>query len=153
MHIIYYNVSYTSHTIIYFINKIKFSKLQNFVRSASLDDFWTDMKAAQRNKSTESEKFNIRNMMDPWTKQNSYPILLVVRYSNSAQLGIMNILPQNASDNWRIPVTYTTQTHLNFNNTLPNLWLKSGNLFRGHFFNSSAEGDWIIFNLQQTGKY
>lgn len=124
-----------------------------FIRLASLDDFWTDMTAAHRDETTEAKKFNIR-MMDPWIKEKNYPILLVVQYSNSPELGVMNILPQNAiSGNWRLPITYTTQTHLNFNNTSPNIWLNPGILLQGHFFNTSSKNDWIIFNLQQTGKY
>lgn len=52
---------------------------------------------------------------------------------------------------WWIPLTYTTEKELNFNNTKPSQWMRAtkeitlSNLDLG-------PNQWIIFNLQETGK-
>ncbi|XP_032679913.1 thyrotropin-releasing hormone-degrading ectoenzyme-like isoform X2 [Odontomachus brunneus] len=87
-----------------------------------------------------------------WLSQPNYPILYLVEYKD----GHGKYIKQNASMKtvnvlklWVIPVTYTTQTELNFLDTSPKLWYTGGN----HELPQLDPYDWIIFNIQQTGFY
>lgn len=87
-----------------------------------------------------------------WTSQEKHPILTVTRNgktdgTQSSQY--VNISQKNdACRVWQIPLTYTTQSELNFWDTSPRLWLKEsvGQLDGIH------QNDWVIFNVQQTGE-
>lgn len=57
---------------------------------------------------------------------------------------------------WWIPVSYTSQSNANFNNTGANLWIEGERTVT--ISNDTAptpwdENDWIVANLQQTGYY
>jgi len=107
------------------------------------------------NKATTVPVINIKEVMDSWLNQNYYPILNVKQNEDRK---IVEISAQ--TDISYIPVTYNTQTNINFENTLPNFWLKgqlqrqmSPFLPKKIFTFSNIKTDWIILNLQQTGKY
>jgi len=58
----------------------------------------------------------------------------------------------NKSDEkeYYIPVTYTTESKLDFKVTWTNFWLTP---WRSKIELSFEKYEWIIFNLQQAGKY
>lgn len=51
---------------------------------------------------------------------------------------------------WWLPITYTTELNINFNDTLPRFWVKPWERYKTVDIGADS---WIIFNLQQTGKY
>jgi len=82
--------------------------------------------------------------------QKYYPVLKITREYNSPlewiQVSTHNL---NKLANYDIPITYTTQTHRHFTSTLNNILLR-------HFLKFGLrlkENGWILFNIQQTGKY
>lgn len=98
--------------------------------------------------------------MAPWMKQKHYPVLKVIRNPGGFENMTLEVL--NTSNNWSIPLTYTTQADLNFNDTLPEIWLNMSDIGRhayildianSNFDRELNESEWIIFNIKQTGKY
>ncbi|XP_070155161.1 aminopeptidase N-like [Polyergus mexicanus] len=66
----------------------------------------------------------------------------------------------NITGNLSIPLTYTTQIQLDFDNTSPDIWLFYKDSYTGgsskrniQKIKNLASNEWIIFNLQQTGYY
>ncbi|XP_026825227.1 aminopeptidase N-like isoform X2 [Ooceraea biroi] len=96
---------------------------------------------------------NLKKLMHTWIKEMHYPVLKVIRnYHNNMVMMLQenhNILDRNQ---WWIPVTYTTQTELEFTDILPKLWLQPGvqNLI---IEETVQKNEWIIANLQQAGYY
>ena len=102
--------------------------------------------------------------MDTWTLQTGYPEVKVERdYENKA----INFTQHRFvySDNekrhkfleekiedplWWIPISYTTSSKLNFNQTAPALWIN-----KTRSLNVQSEDfqpkDWVLVNIQQTG--
>ncbi|RLU24282.1 hypothetical protein DMN91_004494 [Ooceraea biroi] len=93
---------------------------------------------------------NLKKLMHTWIKEMHYPVLKVIRnYHNNMVMMLQenhNILDRNQ---WWIPVTYTTQTELEFTDILPKLWLQPGvqNLI---IEETVQKNEWIIANLQQA---
>ena len=52
---------------------------------------------------------------------------------------------------WWIPITYTSKTRLNFNETKPSHWMKAQQSLV--IEDGLPLSDWIIVNLQQTGYF
>lgn len=107
---------------------------------------------------------NIINIMKDWLTRwynlEKEPVLIVTRiYSTSTTLRNMKMnLLENVLENITLPVTYTTQSDINFNRTSFNdvLWFQNGTLVSSYDSNTNLNiksDDWIIVNLQQTGKY
>lgn len=96
---------------------------------------------------------NLMKKMNDWIRHKSYPIITVMRYYSHTTIQLENIAIDN--DLW-VPITYTTQNELNFNNTsLYDVeWLKF-TLQKSYIEirENVRENGWIIFNLQQAGKY
>ncbi|EZA50666.1 Aminopeptidase N [Ooceraea biroi] len=96
---------------------------------------------------------NLKKLMHTWIKEMHYPVLKVIRnYHNNMVMMLQenhNILDRNQ---WWIPVTYTTQTELEFTDILPKLWLQPGvqNLI---IEETVQKNEWIIANLQQAEEY
>ncbi|CAL1674614.1 unnamed protein product [Lasius platythorax] len=89
-----------------------------------------------------------------WMKQENYLVLWVTR-NYKANMDLITIQIFNATEDLVVPMTYTTQSRLNFNTTR-RLWqnVKSDKPKIFHFRMQDLErNDWIIFNLQQIGKY
>jgi len=91
-------------------------------------------------------------MIDSWTTQRCFSVLEVMRnyFSNAV---IISIRFHNKLDEeqYYIPVTYTTESELNFTITWTNItWLTPWHSEIKFFL---EEHQWIIFNLQQVDKY
>lgn len=53
---------------------------------------------------------------------------------------------------WWIPITYTSRSNADFKTTKPVEWMKCAETLNLTQTNVSY-GDWVIFNIQQTGKF
>ncbi|KAM0734445.1 Aminopeptidase N [Formica fusca] len=125
------------------------------------NDFWTAMQTAfDKISYFPFEGFNITKQMAPWMKQKHYPVLKVIRNPGGFENITLEVL--NTSNNWSIPLTYTTQADLNFNDTLPEIWLNMSDMGRRVYILDIAnncfdrefnESEWIMFNVKQTGYY
>lgn len=95
--------------------------------------------------------------MNTWTEKSGYPIVSVVINDN----GLLTITQERFllrnlnnistdTNTWSVPITYTTESELDFDNTNPKYWLSTKR--------STADFDpkldptkWIIFNVQSSG--
>ncbi|EZA50169.1 Aminopeptidase N [Ooceraea biroi] len=139
--------------------------------TVTANDLWTAMQIALNESDILHKDYKIKEVMDTWIKQNDYPTVLVTRNYKTNEtrvsqehfrLHALNDEDDNNGDNnngddnngddkkWWIPVTFTTQTNLDFSNTVPKYWLTPVHENVDLIINSN---DWIIVNLQQTGYY
>ncbi|XP_029671244.1 aminopeptidase Ey-like [Formica exsecta] len=133
----------------------------NTYKWGASNDFWTAMQTGfDKIPYFPFEGFNITKQMDPWIKQRHYPVLKVIRNPGGFKNITLEIL--NTSNNWSIPLTYTTQANINFEDTLPEIWLNMSDIGRrvyildiatSSFDKELNESEWIIFNVKQTGYY
>jgi aminopeptidase N len=119
------------------------------------------MQAALDESNVPHDDYKVKEVMESWIKQSGYPIMTVTRNYETGRTIISqkeyNFLEKEKEkkfDNvfnhtWSIPVTFTTQTNMDFFNTIPNYWLKQLNQ---NITLETDPDDWIIFNLQQTGE-
>jgi len=123
-----------------------------FVHKSTADDLWAVMQTTL-NESNHTNRFNIKKIMDFWVTQNQYPILKVTRnYRDGRTVIWTEMRNMSKRHEWWIPVTYTTETNLNFNITpFFQEWITSEQFFIN--LPSIKVNDWIIVNLQQLGEY
>jgi len=97
-------------------------------------------------------EFNIKSIIDSWATQRCFSVLEVMRnYSINAVTISIRFHNKLDVEQYYIPVTYTTESKLNFNITWTNIiWLTPWHSEIKFFL---KKDQWIIFNLQQAGKY
>jgi len=93
-------------------------------------------------------KFDVEVIMNTWITHNHYPVLNVEQENKTDNIIISQENKTLVKDRW-IAISYTTQTELDFNNTSPKHWLGSKHIK----LSGINSYDWIILNLQQTGRY
>ncbi|XP_018406616.1 PREDICTED: aminopeptidase Q-like [Cyphomyrmex costatus] len=120
---------------------------------ANSDDFWSSMQSALDESDVLHKDYKIKEVMDTWMNQDRYPIVNVIRNYTIGEVTISQICVQKFNETitnkWWIPLTYTTQSNLYFNNTVPKHWLRPDQNIT-FLINSK---DWFIVNLQHTGYY
>ncbi|XP_050463397.1 aminopeptidase N-like isoform X2 [Cataglyphis hispanica] len=126
----------------------------------SPDDFWIIMQVAVDETIPIYKNIpRISDVIDDWIKYVNYPILKIMRNYNEKRMHIAmhieNKVSSKNSNQQRIPVTFTTQSKLNFTNFVSPLHDE-----RLILITSSLgveidiiEDGWVIFNLQQAGYY
>jgi len=109
---------------------------------------------SNQNRSDKSANINLKDIVKAWTNQMNYPILNVVRdYKNGDVIAeVAQYIHASNQVEWFVPVTYVTQTNINFNEISQNItWLTP---YQHTFIISGIYiDDWIIINKQQAGKY
>jgi len=97
--------------------------------------------------------------MDTWTLQTGYPVVKVSKHPNSYVIRLeqvrfvyTNTTREDESLLWWIPITFTTDSELNFANTRPTTWMPRTKLYELENRDLST-AKWFIFNVQQTGYY
>jgi len=100
---------------------------------------------------------SIKQIMNNWITRKYYPVLNVTRNYEEKTL-MINYLPSfSVFDNNRtktlIPITYTTDSSENYGNDL-NICFDCKFLMLMHSYTAKFNtSEWVIFNVQQTGKY
>ncbi|KAL1431494.1 hypothetical protein MTO96_014139 [Rhipicephalus appendiculatus] len=94
--------------------------------NARQDDLWAELTMAQN----ESNRVDVKTVMDSWTLQTGYPVITVNRsYENgSANITQERFLVDGSKDNttlWKVPFTYTDARSPNWNATEPKLWFNN----------------------------
>ncbi|XP_071630397.1 aminopeptidase N-like [Temnothorax longispinosus] len=117
------------------------------------DDFWSVIQSAKDEASwvprMRDQNFGIKKVMDTWIVQNRYPVLNVTMNYKTGEVAITQKCfraTEDFNNKWWIPISYTDESFPDFNNTMPNNWLKPDETLRVQI-NTSG---WIIVNLQQT---
>lgn len=93
----------------------------------------------------------LKNVIDTWIKQQNYPTVKVEHSDLTKVIICRKRLNNITSENWWIPVTFTKESTLNFSNTLPQTWLTTRHPCTT--VNLLHDREWILVNIQQTGKY
>lgn len=99
--------------------------------------------------------FGIKDAIDTWSTGIHCPLLYVTRNSTVEDTIRISYTNFNKMDEYRIHVTYTTNSSMNFE--LSNidytyeLWLSP--IINEMYIYDTDYNDWIIVNLQQSGKY
>uniref|UniRef100_A0A1B0DCY6 Aminopeptidase n=1 Tax=Phlebotomus papatasi TaxID=29031 RepID=A0A1B0DCY6_PHLPP len=128
--------------------------------SATQDDLWGYLTDEARKSGVFDGEMSVKEIMDTWTLQTGFPLITVARdYASGAielhqqRFFIINqTVEEDKSPIWWIPVTFTTRSQLNFQNTTPTHWLRGEKsiVLEGVKIDPS---DWIIVNVQQSGYY
>lgn len=131
---------------------------------ADTDDLWSAMQTALNGQKS-TPIIDIKKVMDTYIMQKSFPVVVVTRdyvtgntiiwqqsYTTFQPLQDISQMGKIKYDfsKWWIPVTWTTESYPNFNQTIPTLWL--GPVANTIKIDTNPD-DWIIINLQQIGTY
>ncbi|XP_055847662.1 aminopeptidase N [Episyrphus balteatus] len=128
--------------------------------AAEQDDLWRFLTNEAKENGLLSNSTSVKEIMDTWTLQMGFPVLIVRKKPNSFVMQleqkkfvyVNESTSEEANSLWWIPITYTTSKELNFENTRPITWVPKTRDFAINSKNLST-ADWYIFNIQQTGYY
>ncbi|XP_018306516.1 puromycin-sensitive aminopeptidase-like protein [Mycetomoellerius zeteki] len=132
-------------------------------QSAKSNDLWYALtKQAHKDKILDPN-ITVKKIMDTWTLQTGFPVVTVLRNYNNSSIKLTqerflldNNVTRITSDKWEplwwIPITYTTEKQLNFNNTQPTKWMKAERSITLNDLDVNPS-QWILFNVQETGNY
>lgn len=109
-------------------------------------------------------KFKIQEVMDTWIRQKGYPLVTVVRdqykkikitqeyFRPHGKMNIRKISNNTAAINqkWWVPINFATYTNPDFSSTSVTHWLSPE--AEELIIENINPQDWIIVNIQQTGK-
>ncbi|KAH9512314.1 hypothetical protein Btru_039144 [Bulinus truncatus] len=132
---------------------------------ANHNDLWS---ALTQQASLDNKRIDVKEVMDTWTLQMNYPLVTVTRdssLSNTVRVQQQRYLQNyNTSEQgkflspfnytWNIPLTLTTSSELNFEQTDENVyWMWRNESSKLIKLGSLSPYDWIICNTQQNGYY
>ncbi|XP_029178496.1 aminopeptidase N-like [Nylanderia fulva] len=98
-------------------------------------------------------KLKLNQMMDIWSIQMFCPVINVIRNYSSGIAKISKEFYELNQQPYFIPVTYTSETNLEFNKTLPNVTECLTQSTSELEIPNLNENEWIIANIQQSGYY
>lgn len=125
-------------------------------KNANQNQLW-DVLTEHIKDSSLPQDVTIKDIMDSWTLQAGYPVITVQRdYNNRSVLLTQERFllsgKKNKSDAlWWVPISYTTQSELDFNNTQPKVWLKDTKSYV--MFSGIDSSQWLLLNLHNTGYF
>ncbi|XP_067212341.1 thyrotropin-releasing hormone-degrading ectoenzyme-like [Linepithema humile] len=126
------------------------TNVTNISNLSTIEPFWTVVAPGIRNS---IRNFTIQDVI--WLTEGHYSILTVTQDYSSNSILISYIISNSTllSDikQYRIYMTYTTKSVMNFKvlDTKTDIWLSS--LVSHHYIYKIDNNDWIILNLQQAG--
>ncbi|XP_037798468.1 aminopeptidase N-like [Penaeus monodon] len=130
-------------------------------KNAVQDDLWKYLTLAAHEDGILPQDMTVKMIMDTWTLQKGYPVIHVKRSldGTSAILTQERFLVERSTNSsnstaykWWVPLTYTTQSEANFNQTQAKLWMKDSEDYI-IVLSLPPTDQWVIFNLQETGYY
>ncbi|XP_065223348.1 aminopeptidase N-like [Planococcus citri] len=114
---------------------------------------------SQRSSPIISPQLTISQIMKTWTESIGFPLIKVLRNYSDGSIEVTQepfqdvttniILPR--SQNWIVPLTFTTKSRRQFNNTRPITWSTAND--PTEISENISSTDWILFNLQNVGYY
>lgn len=106
-----------------------------------------------------SDRFDIAAIMDTWTSQAGYPLITVQVHADRQNVSISQrrflLKNKDHSDEttWDVPINWATSwDNANFNRT-SSQFILSKRLNKPLEVELLSKTDWIICNVQQTGKH
>ncbi|XP_065223349.1 aminopeptidase N-like [Planococcus citri] len=119
-----------------------------------LDAFNTEM---QRSSTRLPSRVTASDIMRTWSENIGYPLINVTRSYEQGTASIYQVpykslaAPASSQNQkWIVPLTYTSKTLLQFQNTQPTAWSFADEPTE---LKSLTNTDWVLFNLQHAGYY
>ncbi|KAK3095167.1 hypothetical protein FSP39_010973 [Pinctada imbricata] len=124
------------------------------------DDLWF---ALGNQSKDEGKDINVKAIMDTWTLQMNFPVVMLKRDHNNIVVTQKRYLRDYGAKDpgkyvskfnyaWEIPFTFTSQSKANFNQTDQDVsWMHKNNI--SLLLPSISPNDWIIGNVMQYGYY
>ncbi|XP_050451260.1 aminopeptidase A-like [Cataglyphis hispanica] len=121
-------------------------------KARTSDHLWTVMQTVMKTLNPKNH-FDIKEMVNSWATQRSFLVVEVRRNYYSPDVVTALVQFHNALDAkqyYYLPLTYTTESNLNFNVTWSDVCLTPS---YSKFVFSLKKDEWVIFNIQQAGYY
>lgn len=132
---------------------------------ATQDDLWSHLTESAHESNTFDNLTNVKEIMDGWTTKMGFPVVNVTRnYVKNTVEFVQSRFTFIAPNQWKslqieydeatlwwIPLSYTTLGQANFSDTKPKSWIRGVKSLTKDF-KEMAPKDWIIVNIQGTGK-
>lgn len=125
---------------------------------ATQDDLWQALTDQAHEDQVLDGDMTVKDIMYTWTLQTGFPLVTVTRNydNNSAFVTQVRFMLGNNTDTnnslWWVPLTYTSQDKLDFENTHPMHWLKAEPSIELPDLKVTPN-HWVLFNIKQTGFY
>ncbi|KAL6437383.1 hypothetical protein ACFW04_005107 [Cataglyphis niger] len=122
-------------------------------KATTSDHLWTAMQTVM-NTLNPKNHLDVKKMVNSWATQRSFLVLEVKQNYFLPNVVTAMVQFHDTSDEkiyYYLPLTYTTESNLNFNVTWSDVWLTPSNSKFKFFLEKKDE--WVIFNIQQTGYY
>ncbi|XP_015604744.1 aminopeptidase N-like [Cephus cinctus] len=120
------------------------------------DDLWSALQEVSDEYEILPPEICLKKVMDTWVEQPGFPLITVTRdyKTGKANISQERYFQSGASGDgtrWWVPISYTTQSDLNFSSTSPREWIPQAknNIVLSGF----KPTDWTIFNIQESGYY
>lgn len=130
-------------------------------QAADQNDLWEILTNEARAFKIFDNTTSVKEIMDTWTLQTGFPVVSVTRnYGNkSVTLKQERFRYSDEQDKetdnvplWIIPITYTVENELQFQQTKPKYWFNRTSTMLIDMVNIT-QTNWMIVNVQQTGKF
>ncbi|XP_044735746.1 aminopeptidase N-like isoform X2 [Chrysoperla carnea] len=140
-----------------FRNGLKYYLHEYSYSNGKQDDLWRALHDHSE-ENTLPKGVTVKTIMDSWTLKAGFPIITVKRdYENDTAIitqkrFLITESPQTDNEEktlWYIPVTYTTQTKPEFNDTRTRLWMTK----KEEMIENLPKDGWVVLNIQTVGFY
>ncbi|KAH1012794.1 hypothetical protein HUJ05_011888 [Dendroctonus ponderosae] len=130
--------------------------------NAEQDDLWHSLTVAAHKKNTLPKDLTVKTIMDTWTLQTGYPVIHVERDYKNGSVEITQErflrdtikLKGDKKPCWWVPLSYSTESHSDFDTTTPKYWLSCGYEESSQTIEEiGPETEWILFNNKMAGIY
>ncbi|XP_062585470.1 uncharacterized protein LOC134247152 isoform X2 [Saccostrea cucullata] len=129
--------------------------------NAAHDDLWNAMSQQARQ---EGRTTDVKKIMDTWTLQMNYPVVMVTIANNKVKVQQKRFLQNPTAKDplkynstfgylWEVPFTYTTKSQANFNQNWRNAQWFNTAMHEFAAQTTISGNDWILGNVQQYGYY
>nr|CAD7397313.1 unnamed protein product [Timema poppensis] len=137
----------------------RYLKAQSY-QSTNPDILYSHLQAQHSETIGSDESVDVKQIMDSWGNQKGYPIISVTRdyqagTANVTQKRFLLMPTSDTSDdgyNWWVPLSYTSRSEADFTTTSPAVWITPSDS-QLQLTGIGGSGDWVIFNIQETGYY
>ncbi|XP_016962265.1 aminopeptidase Q [Drosophila biarmipes] len=125
---------------------------QNYFASSTPDLFWCSLQLASERESLQTKNWDVKSVMDTWTRKSGYPLVTVTRNGNNVVLTQRPALNRSKTDLWWIPLTYTIEGETFPEDLKPRAWL-SPSQSPYQLEELVPHSQWILLNLRAVGYY
>nr|CAD7455286.1 unnamed protein product [Timema tahoe] len=137
----------------------RYLKAQSY-QSTEPDILYSHLQAQHSETVGSDESVDVKQIMDSWGNQKGYPVISVTRdyHAGTANVTQKRFLLMPTSDtsddgyNWWVPLSYTSRSEADFTMTSPAVWITPSDS-QLQLTGIGGSGDWVIFNIQETGYY